>query len=436
MHTHIPETMYPLTFRQMESTALGTALAHRHSVEFVGMKRVGISNFLRFFLYRPDVVATYVHKDQDHLFIPVDLNDLIERELATFWRLVLKRTVDIVKRNPDLEPLREMAVDIFRHTDKHDIFALVDGIRDIMVQLVEKGFLPTLFFLRFDRLKGVATQELFRNLQGMIDATNQKLAYVFTSYRELNTLMPEVFDKHAVACFADTLYLKPASEEDSMIIAQSLLERYHMDLSADLQKQFISLSGGHVQYLSFLLSVVHENKSLLTKKEQNVLNLLENDERIILQSEELFDALTDEERGTLNYIYTGNITADGCAKVAPYLLDTGYVLSEGASGLRFFSPFFLEYLKKHTHSEEDTAPKAKDSFTKKEQLLYTILSESEGKICEREDIVRYVWSECSELGVSDWAVDRLVSRLRSKLSSIDPQARIRTVKTRGFVLEK
>ena len=47
----IAESVYPVTFRKQDASALGSHLLLRHSVEIVGIKRVGISNFLRFFLY-------------------------------------------------------------------------------------------------------------------------------------------------------------------------------------------------------------------------------------------------------------------------------------------------------------------------------------------------------------------------------------------------
>src|SRR5258706_14019237 len=91
---HIPESHYPLAFRQEEAKKLGKYLEQRRSVNLIGMRRVGISNFLRFFLYHKDIVSTYISSQQKHIFIPVDLNDLVEREIYPFWALTLKRVVD------------------------------------------------------------------------------------------------------------------------------------------------------------------------------------------------------------------------------------------------------------------------------------------------------------------------------------------------------
>src|SRR5579864_7260376 len=99
MNTSVIESHYPITFRENEAKQLGLHLKHRHCVNLIGMKRVGISNFLRFFLYHKDIPGTYIGDNNNHLFIPVDLNDLVEREIYPFWTLTLKRIVDASEKS-------------------------------------------------------------------------------------------------------------------------------------------------------------------------------------------------------------------------------------------------------------------------------------------------------------------------------------------------
>ena len=76
MQVPVLETSYPITFQKEDAALLGEYLRKRQGVNIVGMKRVGISNFLRFFLRHKDIIPTYISKTDKHLFIPVDLNDL------------------------------------------------------------------------------------------------------------------------------------------------------------------------------------------------------------------------------------------------------------------------------------------------------------------------------------------------------------------------
>ena len=88
------EASYPLEFRVEEAKSLGEQLRFRHNVELVGMKHVGIGNFLSFFLNHAGIVDRYINHGEKHLFITVDLNDLVEREIHPFWVLLFKRVVD------------------------------------------------------------------------------------------------------------------------------------------------------------------------------------------------------------------------------------------------------------------------------------------------------------------------------------------------------
>ena len=73
-------------------------------------------------------------------------------------------------------------------------------------------------------------------------------------------------------------------------------------------------------------------------------------------------------------------------------------------------------------------------LTRKEHLLFTLLETHLGDICERDEIIEVVWPEYKEFGVSDWAIDRLVARVRVKLREQNSPYEIVTVRTRGYKL--
>ena len=73
-------------------------------------------------------------------------------------------------------------------------------------------------------------------------------------------------------------------------------------------------------------------------------------------------------------------------------------------------------------------------FTNKEQKLFNFLKDNINQVCERESIISTVWPEEEELGVTDWAVDRLMARVRGKLKKQNNPYEVVTVKTRGYKL--
>src|SRR3989338_8920314 len=192
----IIEALYPISFRQEDASTLGQHLKNSNSVVLIGMKRVGISNFLRFFLNHKEIAKKYIADGNSHLFIPVDLNDLVEREVFPFWILTLKRIVDAIENSILKEPTRKYIERLFLDSmQSKDTFLTIENVKKSLAKITDEKVLPTVFFIRFDRLKEIITPELFGNLQGLKDAANQKVSYVFTSFRGLSDLEPDVFTK-------------------------------------------------------------------------------------------------------------------------------------------------------------------------------------------------------------------------------------------------
>lgn len=68
--------------------------------------------------------------------------------------------------------------------------------------------------------------------------------------------------------------------------------------------------------------------------------------------------------------------------------------------------------------------------------LLALLQEAQGSVVGRDEVVRHVWPEAVEEGVSEQAIDALVRRLRERLAELDPEHQyIVTVRGHGFRLE-
>jgi len=424
------ESGYPIGFRKAEAHELGANLKNHHSVVLVGMKRVGISNFLRFFLNHDKIVDTYMKHGLIPIFVQVDLNDLIERNVSAFWTLLLTRVVDTVQRStlPESEK-RQCRRWFVQSIQLKDHFFTLDSVRKSLEFLVSGGYSPTLFLIRFDRLRDVVTPEFFSNLVGLRDAMKGKVSYVFTSFRPLGDLAPDVFTKPLLTVFSKDMYLPPATEEDMRVIVETLEHESNTSFDPETREALIKLSGGYVQYLQLAILRLREEKRIPDSYE-SIFSYLARDEQIQFQSEELFDSLTKKEKEILLQVRQGNALTGKEMEEASYLWNTGMVRTIGKKSV-IFSPLFEDFLEKFS-----TVPTAEREFTKKEHLLFTFLKNHENELCEREAIIEIVWPEHQDFGVSDWAVDRLVARLRSKLKTQDSAYSIVTVVTRGYKLVK
>ncbi len=430
MKSAVIETSYPLTFRRQEAEELGRHLKNRHSAVLIGMKKVGISNFLRFFLNNKDIAGTYIKDYKKHLFIPIDLNDLIECEVNPFWTLTLKRIVDCVDSSLIDEKIKNKINNMFLESIQlQDLFYTIDSVKLALSIITEQGYIPTLFFLRFDRMKDSVTTEFFANLEG-IKASNQQVAFVFTSYQPLKKLFPLALPKTSWTVFFKNIYIPPAKKEDVGIIFEAYKKRFGISLLEDSQNYLFELVDGYTQYLQLALIFLHESKGQIKTKEDLYLGL-SSDERINFQSEELWESLDKDSQEVLFKIINKEKILSEEKKKTIYLWNTGFIKTIGTSNY-IFSQLFEDYVKQKAKTA--TVKDLSKEFSKKENLLFTFLKENKDKICEREEIIEVVWPEEEDLGVSDWAIDKLVARVRNKLKLQKNDFEIQTIKTRGYKL--
>ena len=182
----IAETQYPAGFRAKDSQALAKLLNQHHSVVLIGMKRVGISGFLKFFIQR--------YRAKNQFFVYIDLNDLIELSRPAFWTLILTRLVDNIQKSTLSEPVKRRCRRLFiQSIQLKDGFFTQESIRQILVEITAAGLLPVIFVNRFDRLKPAITREFTSNLVGLYDFTHRHLVYVLTSFRPLPELPSTLF---------------------------------------------------------------------------------------------------------------------------------------------------------------------------------------------------------------------------------------------------
>jgi len=150
MENIITEALYPISFRQKDAAALGFRLKARNNVVLIGMKRVGISNFLRFFLNHNQTAKTYIADGNQHLFVSVDLNDMVEREAFPFWILTLKRILDSVENSSLKESAKKNIEKLFLDSmQSKDTFLTTENIKKKSDKNHRRGVFADNFFHTF-----------------------------------------------------------------------------------------------------------------------------------------------------------------------------------------------------------------------------------------------------------------------------------------------
>lgn len=427
----VPETSYPLNYREEDSIALASLIKKQESVCLVAMKKVGISNFVRFFFHHPEIKKKYFGKEGDNfIFIFCDLNNLLEVSKKSFWMFILKRFYEQIKESSFGMGVEKKVEDLYKEASiGADAFLCFDNLKKGLEFLVSQtDCYVVLILLRFDRLLPILDKDFFINLQSLLDAVKFHLIYLTTSVRPLPELCPEIFKGAHIATFAYTYFVKPAKIEEIKAISSyfKLTQNYCPKINSKIKDEILKLGGGH-NMLTRLIGISFSESA----KTNLIADDLLGDERILLILEEIWENLTPVEQNFLTRLVREE-KIEKTAKI-DYLLKAG-ILKDGNGQFLLFSPLFKGYILKKLQIPKEELQR---EFTKKENLLLSFLLENKEKICGRDEIINAVWPEykvSDDLAVSDWSIDRLVWRLRGKIKTRGENYKIITIRGRGYKL--
>ena len=80
------------------------------------------------------------------MFVTVDLNDLVERNIVPLWTLLLTRLVDSVQRSPLPETVKRQCRRLFvQSIQLKDLFFTVDSVQRYSRQLSQAACTPLCF---------------------------------------------------------------------------------------------------------------------------------------------------------------------------------------------------------------------------------------------------------------------------------------------------
>ena len=239
-----------------------------------------------------------------------------------------------------------------------------------------------LVFDRFDIFEGSDDKLLYNNLRVLRDAYKYQLTYLIAVRRPLpsENELAELF-------FANTLWLGPLSQSDSEWNVKRYADRFGLNWNEDTTHTLIQISWG---YPSMLRAVCEAYAALETIEISALVAHPAVQQRINEFWVDKPDNDTLEKVGLLNH---------------PTLMA------------------------KRTH-EFDTS-----GLTAKEHILLTYFLNHPNIVCEKDDLIRTIWSEDAifEQGVRDDSLAQLIRRLRKKIEpdSSNPKF-IHTVPGRGY----
>lgn len=436
MESHF-ESLYPKDTRFEQIERVLSYIKEGNSVQLVSIPGVGRSNLFGLLSYNTKVRTNHLGINQkNYHFVNINLSEVKNKANSDVFKFIFLELLDSLKeRKIEQDYVSKILKESIYMNDEMVIF---QGLKKTIEYLtLEKNLTIILLFDRFEIFTQTATSDFFSNLRIL----RNRAKYHFSSVFSLNKPLEEIFEKELLVDFyefiADHIVYLPIYDKPGVDFRVSYLEKSTgKKIPKEKLEEILKLTGGHGKLTRICLEVY----LAISDKQQEISKSLRSDD---LKSK--FLGLQKTVQGVLLEI-TSSLSPSDLKDLRERNSNIYLEKVELLKNSQITMPLLEEFLKnyevekKNIIFDQDTNKITKgelvlsDNLTSSEFKLLKFLIENKNKILEREEIISTVWKDTKTTqGVTDQALDQLISRLRKKIED-DPNSpsHLLTVKGRGL----
>jgi DNA-binding response OmpR family regulator len=448
-----------LVLRRAELAHVLGYVKDARSCAIVGLSNVGKSHLLRTMCDK-QVQTDYLGVQADEfIFVYIDCNLMLELSEQGFYEAVLRATRDVMVRDGVEESLlSEMQAHYQGVVESSHPFRVPLSFNEAIIALGEGRERRIVFlFDEFDEPFAALDGRVFLNLRALKDRYGAGLCYVTATEQPLNKIRPEAAVSEFSELFAGhTHWLAMLEPEDAVNLVKVQAAVEGMTLETDQVDFVLKQSGGHPGLLQAATQVllrveVGAPQGLRQQGFILVRDALDSDPIVHSECLKLWTQLSEEENEALMRLVT--LGAKQAARSQLQSLQLQGILKKSAQskeGLVIFGQLFERFTHRQRLIREGAVQGVRidvdageawvdgvrvPTLTDLEYRLLLLLYGRLSKICDKYQIVEAVWGEAYIDKVDDARIEKLVSRLRTKLErdASDPRYLI-TVRGRGYKL--
>lgn len=431
--THF-DSLYPENSRFEEIEKILSFVKQGKSVQLISVPGAGRSNLLGFLAYNHNIRVKHLGENQKWFhFVYLNLFEVKNRSFFDFLKFLFLSLTDSLKERQMLLEHDRLHRIFKDHLSFKDEVVLFQGLKEALDFLtIEKELTVTFLFDQFETYLPSLKPAFFENLRILRNRAKYRFSAVFSLTRPVDSLVEEsILLPFSEYLLENQVYLN-LLDKPGLEFRLSYLEKITgQKIVKNMVDKIISVTGGHGRLTRLAEEIIiAENIKKITQEE--LCKILLSKKAVEQALIEIWNSLTPNEQQILvngekdDYLQKVGLLQDG--KITIPLLEVFIKNKEKTTqDIKFY---FDESTKEIKKGEQIIS----DKLTSLEFKLLKFLIENKNRVIERDELINSVWTKTqSTAGVTDQAVDQLVSRLRKKIEE-EPNnpCYLQTIKGRGI----
>lgn len=443
--------------RETELRDVMAALSANECVSIVGLSNMGKSHFLRELVTPTAHKALLKDRSNDWIFVYVDCNLMPTRSEQALHEIVLRSLISSLRRSTGkanialADALGKLYDEVVQPTTPiRSPLAFGDAINRVCE---DDGKRLTVAFDEFDDPFGKLDSRAFLNLRAMSDKLSGRFTIVTATERPLAVLRDDPEANEFIELFAHyTRWIGLLSRHDARRLVTEFAKDDADKLHEDEIEFIVDQAGGHTGLLMTITDIWrnHITSGLSATGRKQALDViaqsLDDDNNVRTECVKLWQQLDQIEQDALLALAQGKTAnKEGHKRLIDKRLVAATTTSEmcvGAVWLAFVRRQQLTKPDQPRGIEVDLEAgtvrvdgREVEALTDLEYKLLLLLYGRLNKIVDKYTIVTNVWGENYLDSVDDARIEKLVSRLRSKLEpNVDEPKYLVTLRGRGYKL--
>jgi len=425
------EYLYPPETRFAEIEKIVRYIKEGKSCQLISLPGVGRSNLFGLLSFNKNVRAKHLGENAKWFhFVYMDFSEVSNRSLEDVNKYIFLSLTDSLRDRKLGEEYIAVQQIFKKHLEYGDEMVLFQGLKEAIDYLaLEKELTVVFLFDKFTEYIPNINQKFFANLKIFRNRVKYRFSAAFSLERPLDELIEPIIFKDFYEFVADNLVFLPLFDKPGIGFRRSYLEKITGKKISDKKFDLIlSLTGGHGKLTRLAMEIVLTTEG---EKKEDLAGFLITQKTIQGCLREIWSSLNPSEQLEIknnkdfsDYLQKIDLVKNNNITI-PLLRDYARETFAKEPQKIIFNQNSAEILIGSTNLSE--------KLTALEHGLLMFLIENKEKVLSRDEIINAVWQTKVTDGVSDQALDQLISRIRKKIE-VNPNnpTHLLTIKGRGL----